>query len=204
MVNPHFEVVLFDLGGVLIQLGGFDAWKEMTGQTDDMEVLRRWLQCPVVRDFERGHCSVDSFVHSMIETHNLPIGPEDFLTLFKNLPVGFFDGAREVVADVIDHVRVGCFSNTNDIHWTTQPCILELHDLFDVHFLSYKMGHVKPDAEAFHYVVSELACEPGAIFFIDDNIINVDAARAFGINAHVAKGPVDARCLLRKHGLINQ
>jgi len=204
MAKHPTEVVLFDLGGVLIRLGGFDVWKEMTGQTDDMEVLRRWLQCPVVRDFERGHTTVDNFVHGMIETHNLPIESEDFLTLFKNLPDGFLDGAREVVADVVDHVRVGCFSNTNDIHWAMQPYSQELHDLFDVYFLSYKMGRVKPDAEAFHYVIEELACEPGAIFFIDDSMINVDAARACGINAHVAKGPVNARRLLGEYELIRE
>jgi FMN phosphatase YigB (HAD superfamily) len=47
-----------------------------------------------------------------------------------------------------------------------------------------------------------LECAPEAIFFIDDNIINVDAARTCGFNAQVAKGPEEARRVLADHGLM--
>ena len=65
-----------------------------------------------------------------------------------------------------------------------------------------KSGHVKPDAEAFHHVAETLECPPGAIFFIDDNIINVDAARTCGFEAHVANGPAEARRIPTHHGLM--
>lgn len=201
-ITTHTEVVLFDVGGVLIRLVGIDAWKEMTGQTDEAEIWRRWLLCSVVQEYERGHCTADQFVSGMIDKYNLDIGPEDFLAAFASWPDGLYDGASELVKDVVDHVRVGCFSNTNDVHWETQICNQEVHELFDVHFLSYKMGHVKPHVSAFQYVMDELGCEPGAIFFIDDNIINVEAARSCGWNAHVTKGPIEAKTVLKEHGLL--
>ena len=37
---------------------------------------------------------------------------------------------------------------------------------------------------------------------IDDNIINVEAARTCGFDAHVAKGPAEARRLVADHGLM--
>jgi putative hydrolase of the HAD superfamily len=195
------EVVLFDVGGILIKMSGIDIWKRLTGLTDEAEVWRRWLHCPVVQAFERGHSSSDEFARGMVETHGLPVGTEEFLDSFRTWPGGLFDGARELVEDVAGHLRKGCFSNTNEVHWT-EPCNQTIHKLFELHFLSYEMGRVKPDAEAFHHVAETLDCAPGAIFFIDDNIINVDAARACGFEAQVAKGPEESRRVLADRGLM--
>ena len=201
MTAHHVEVVLFDVGGILIRMSGIDVWKQLTGETDEAEIWRRWLHCPVVKAFERGHCSIGEFARRMIETHNLPLGEEDFIDSFSSWPGGLFEGARELVNDVAEHLRAGCFSNTNEVHWT-QPCNQVIHNLFELHFLSYEIGHVKPDTQAFHHVAETLECPPEAIFFIDDNIINVDAARSYGFEAHVAKGPGEARRILADHGLM--
>ena len=201
MIADPIEVVLFDVGGILIEMSGVDTWKQLTGLTDEAEVWRRWLHCPVVKTFERGHSSIDEFAQGMVETHRLPVGTEEFLDSFRAWPVGLFDGARELVDDVAGHLRKGCFSNTNEAHWT-EPCNQAIHKLFDLHFLSFEMGHVKPDAEAFRHVAETLDCAPGAIFFIDDNIINVDAARACGFDAQIAKGTEEARQVLTDRGLM--
>ena len=37
--------MLFDLGGVLFHIGHVGAFGEMIGETDDGEVLRRWVTC---------------------------------------------------------------------------------------------------------------------------------------------------------------
>ena len=55
------DVVLFDLGGVLIDFGGVGPMKELAGIASDEEVWRRWLGCRWVRDFERGRCSPEDF-----------------------------------------------------------------------------------------------------------------------------------------------
>jgi putative hydrolase of the HAD superfamily len=201
MTARAIEVVLFDVGGILIRMAGLDVWKRLTGQTDEAEIWRRWLHCPVVKAFERGHCSIDEFARRMIVAHDLPVGAEEFMDSFRAWPGGLLEGARELVEDVTEHVRTGCFSNTNEVHWT-EPCNQVVHNLFELHFLSHEMGYVKPDAEAFHHVTETLECPPGAIFFIDDNIINVDAARTCGLQAHVAKGPEETRRVLADHGLM--
>ena len=131
----------------------------------------------------------------------MPEGEGEFIDSFRTWPDGLLEGARDLVEDVADHLRVGCFSNTNEVHWSV-PCNQVVHTLFDLHFLSHEIGHVKPDAEAYRHVAKTLECPPGAIFFIDDNIINVEAARACGFDAHVAEGPGEARRLLADHGLM--
>ena len=53
-MSAPFDVVLFDLGGVLVDFGGVQAMKELSGITDDDELWHRWLTCRWVREFERG------------------------------------------------------------------------------------------------------------------------------------------------------
>ncbi len=195
------QVLLFDVGGILIELGGVDHWKELTGETDDAEVWRQWLGCQVVKDFESGRTTSTDFAQDMVHKYDLQITPEYFIDAFENWPKGFYEGAQDLVADVNPDIRVGCFSNTNDIHWSI-PLNQSVHALFDLHFLSHEIGHVKPEASAFQYVVDTLDCAPDAIFFVDDNIINVDAARACGFDAHVTKGPAETRQVLSNHGLL--
>ncbi len=63
------------------------------------------------------------------------------------------------------------------------------------------MGLVKPDRDAFDHAVSGLDCRAETILFLDDNTINVDAARAAGLNAEKARGPREARHVIAAYGL---
>lgn len=203
MPKTGIEYVLFDLGGVLVELGGILHWKELSNQQDDEEIWRNWLNCPVVRAFETGRSSTEEFAHDMVKRHGLELSPDEFIEIFAGWPKGLYPEALDLVRGVVDHVQVGCFSNTNELHWTAQHEWNHIQDLFDLHFLSYKTGHAKPDRDAFQHVVEALDCAPEAIFFIDDNIINVDGARASGIDAHVTKGPEAAYQVLAEHGLMS-
>lgn len=57
MATGPVDIVLFDLGGVLIELGGVSALQEMAGIASDDQVWQRWLTSPWVRNFENGRCS---------------------------------------------------------------------------------------------------------------------------------------------------
>ena len=51
-----------------------------------------------------------------------------------------------------------------------------LLDHMSHNFASYKIGFVKPEKEAFAYVLDQLKCEPSEILFFDDHRVNVEAA----------------------------
>ena len=55
------EIVLFDLGGVLIELGGMAEMSVFSREDEESELWRRWLECPWVRRFETGQCDADVF-----------------------------------------------------------------------------------------------------------------------------------------------
>jgi len=196
------DAVLFDLGGVLIRLGGMGDLAMLADQQDEDELWRRWLACPWVRRFERGECDEQAFARGMVETWAMPASPKAFLAAFVSWPKGLLPGARELVAEAGARVRVACLSNTNHVHCERYEAQFGLMTLFDEQYLSHEMGRVKPDREAFEYAVAGLGCEASRVLFLDDNQINVDGARAAGLTAERVVGPAQARRTLERFRLL--
>ena len=195
------DVVLFDLGGVLVELGGMGDLARFAGEHSEEELWRRWLECPWVRRFERGHCDPDDFAQGMVESWSMPVEPTVFLEAFVRWPRGLLPGAREVVDEARAVARVACLSNTNALHAEQSWSATAIGELFPTRFFSHEMGIVKPDREAFDHVLEALALPAERILFLDDNQINVEGARAVGLRAERARGPGEARAALAAHGL---
>jgi putative hydrolase of the HAD superfamily len=115
------------------------------------------------------------------------MSPAAYLEEFRSWPKGVLPGAENLVGEVKSRVPVSCFSNTNALHGQciqTWPLI----SLFDHAFLSFQVGLLKPDQDAFEHVASALGVPPGRILFLDDNQLNIDAALELGFSAIRATG----------------
>ena len=178
-------LVLFDLGGVLIELRGVSPMADLAGIDDESELWRRWLGC---------RCVVDDW--------DLPVGPAEFLDNFASWPVGPFDGAERLVRQTGSTVPVGCLSNTNVLHWEGRAVHWPLMTRFAHRFVSHHMGAVKPDAEAFAHVADALSMPPDRVLLLDDNQLNVDGARAAGLRAERTAGVAGARRALEEAGVL--
>jgi len=104
MAGP-VEMVLCDLGDVLVQLRGVVAMKELAGIVSDADLWCRWLTCPWVRRFESGQCSDEDFAYGMVDAWDLSISPSLFPEEFRSWPVGPLRGAAELVTEVVDKLR---------------------------------------------------------------------------------------------------
>ncbi len=198
---PGIDVVLFDLGGVLIDFSGVDRMRVLAGLDHADEVWRRWLACDWVRAFERGGCSADDFASGVIDDWGLSIEPAELLAEFSGWVGAALPGAEELVAQTRRSRPTGCLSNTNALHWAAWQRWPFLDD-FDHRFLSFQLGAVKPDAELFDAVAERLPVPPGSVLFVDDNQINVDGARSCGFRAERAQGPAEARAVLETYGVL--
>lgn len=195
----RIEVVLFDLGGVLVELSRTDRMAAMAG-LDAGAFMQRWLACPWVRAFDSGRCDVDAFIDGVIETWPLEVGADAFLETFGAWPGGLFPGASELVQAVRQEARVGCLSNTNAYHCERQGREWGLDDGFDETFLSFRTGLLKPDPEAYEHALDVLGSSPERTLFLDDNQVNVDGARAAGLRAELARGLDAVQAALRRYG----
>jgi len=64
------------------------------------------------------------------------------------------------------------------------------------------MGCVKPQRRIFELVLERLPFEAKDIFFVDDNRLNVAAARELGIAAEVARGSSELMTVLQRRGIV--
>jgi len=194
--SPNIEIVLFDLGGVLIDLGGVPPMKTFARIDSDDEMWRRWLTCRWVRSFERGECSPDEFATGVVGDWALEVEPAVFLESFRSWPGGPLPGAVELVADVRASVPIGCLSNTNAMHTENEFAKYEMFDAFDYRFLSYQLGLVKPDRALFDRVAELVPVAPDRVLFLDDNLVNVEGAVEAGFTARHVRGVDQARAAL--------
>lgn len=195
------RVVLFDLGGVLFELGGVADFGRMIGESRPERIWEAWNSNPWVRAFERGKCDRQRFAQGLVDDLRLPLAPDAFLERFASWMIGPFAGAEELVREAAREASVGCVSNTNGVHWPLQAAA-PLVDAFEHVFLSHQLGLVKPDSALFDRVVEATGHPPETILFLDDIESNVAAARAAGIDAYLALGVGGARDVLAMRGIV--
>lgn len=198
------RVVLFDVGGVLVQLSGVAtvlSW--VADRWTPAEVWRRWLLSPAVRAFETGRIDADTFAADLVAELELGVEPALFLDSFSGWPTGLYPGASELVTRIPSHITRALLSNSNALHWPRVIDDFGLGALFEHRFVSHLTGRIKPDRDAFEHVVSSLGCDAASVFFLDDNLMNVEAARATGMQAALVSGVEGAEHALRHAGVLS-
>ena len=203
MNNTDIDVILFDLGGVLIELAGVEKmleWSKGLASTD--ELWRRWLQSEAVRAFETGRIDSDEFAVGVIDEFALPVAPAEFLEAFRGWPRALFPGAHALLAELAPHYRLASVSNTNTMHWARFTGDWSLDQSFHHNFPSHQVGKLKPDAEYFEHVLDAVGAPAARVLFIDDNAINVEAAARLGLVTRRVLGVEGARSAFRELDLL--
>ena len=196
------RAVLLDMGGVLVELGGEQPFLEMIGgDMDADEMWRRWLASPSVRAHETGRLDTPSFAEQAVREFGLSVGPAEFLEHFTGWLHGPFEGAHDLLDELAGRHRTAILTNISAVHWP----IAEAYGLFDKVdrvVASYRIGAIKPDRDFFEIALAELAATaPEAVFF-DDNVVNVEGARACGLEAYIVRGVGETRSRLVELGLL--
>jgi glucose-1-phosphatase len=198
------RVVLFDVGGVLVELSGLAMLLSWLGHRVTGEQLRTfWLTSPIVRSFETGKMQPAAFAEQIITEMSLQVTSEEFLTELYIRSPRILPGAIELVHSVPRNYVRATLCNTNALQW---PSLIEQRDLvgaFDHHFASHVTGKIKPDEEAFQHVLATLDCKGPETLFLDDSHLNVAAAKRVGMTAFQVHGPVEAQKALRNAEVLN-
>jgi putative hydrolase of the HAD superfamily len=197
-----FDVLLFDLGGVLIDFAGFrELGRILPAGVDRAEVRRRWIGSPMVQRFERAEISPQEFASGVIQELRLELSTDQFLAALVDWARGPYPGARSLLERIPDTYRLACLSNSNELHTPLHRRSME--PLFDRYYFSDEIGLVKPEREIFEYVISDLKMAPNRIAFFDDTPINVEGARQAGMNAFETDGIDELESRLHSIGILN-
>ena len=203
MTADRIDLVLFDLGGVLIRPGGVASMRALSGIETDEALWSRWLSCRWVQRFEAGRCTPEEFAAGVVADWELDAGagriPRGVRGLARSPRSRVHWNSSEAVQA---RVPAGFLSNMNSFQWAANYEGIPLTDAFAFRFLSFELGLVKPDAAVFEAVAARLPVPRHQVFFLDDNAVNVDAAAATGFAARHVRGVQAAREALVETGVL--
>ena len=201
-MNYHISSILFDVGGVLIQLDGVAALsKLLTNQHTRDEIQRLWAASPSVIAHETGKISARDFAIGAVEDLKLNVTPAEFLADFETWASRLFPGAFELLEALPRGLTLAALSNTSAIHWE-RISSLGLAEKFDRTLLSHEIGHLKPDVEPFQIALDILGFPPDEIIFLDDNSHNIETSLSMGFRAHQVTSALQARDVLLNYGVV--
>ena len=199
--ESNIDAVLFDWGGVITVPPG-PIVEKLYRQIDvDQDQLR--LRRKAYRDddpdsqfarLERGELSLEAYL--TWSRQDLPGAetiwdPESAHFLFRHLTV---------VPEVVERIYqlkergflIGLLTNNIAEAWPTVNDGLPIDDLFDVVINSAFVGMRKPEHRIYMHALEKLGVRAEHAVFLDDNRVNLEAARACGLNIVEVQQPVAA------------
>jgi len=193
------RVLLFDLGGVIVDFRGGEGLHALVGDRHSLEFCAdRWWRLPELDLLERGALAPDLFADAFIREWRLDIDRAAFIGEFRGWVRGVYDGVPALLDALRPKARLACLSNVNPVHW--DRCVeLGVDRLFERRFLSHEMRLRKPEGEIYRAVADALGAAPREIFFFDDVAANVEAARAADMRAALVENN-DVRAALSAVG----
>ena len=186
------ELLLFDLGGVLIDIdyqASEDAFIEL-GVSDFKGRYTQFQQNELFDLFETGQISAQHFINKLLPFTKKGTSPNQIVhawnAMIKSFPA---KKVSNLIACAQRH-RIALLSNTNELHmvevkkeWMKASSIL-FESLFEQVFLSHEIKQRKPDVETFLWVCSQLNVVPEKVLFVDDSPQHILGAQEAGLQTY--------------------
>jgi len=196
------DLLLFDLGGVLINFSGVAGIQPLLPEPMDAAATHtRFVESPTLRKFEIGALSAAEFGHAFVQEWELRASAEEFLAAFRGWSQGFLPGATDLLGQLQRHHRLAALSNSNPLHWD-RNADLGVPGWFEAVFSSHQLGHHKPAPESYLTALVALGVAPNHVTFFDDSPANVAGARAVGIRSYQVNGVAELSSCLQSLGLL--
>jgi HAD superfamily hydrolase (TIGR01509 family) len=197
-------VLLFDLGGVLVEYSGVqDVRPLLPVETSESEIRERWSRCPHTEAFCLGQLSRQEFGERFVRDWGIDLPPERFLQEFRSWSRRLLPGAAELLRSLRSQFRLAALSNSNELHWERNSRDLGVTDLFEMAISSHQVGCCKPGPAIYLEALDRLKVSPDAVMFFDDVSANVDAASDLGMRAFRVDGVEGVRERLAREGLFS-
>ena len=186
----HIDTVIFDFGGVLINLDyalTIDRFKALG--IDDFESLySQASQSNLFDDLETGKISQQRFINGLLDF--LPPGttPNKVVSAWNAMILDVPESSIDLLLKLRGKYRLFMLSNTNEIHiskayaeWA-KTSSHSPSDLFEKVYLSHTLGMRKPHPSTFQHVCNEQGLTPSKTLFIDDSLQHIEGAKKIGLN----------------------
>jgi 2-haloacid dehalogenase len=192
--------VVFDIGGVLLNLRYEPFIRYLAGAGIDMHDLPGWLTRVDLAGHERGEHGGEALLARIAALASTPLDLQDMHARWLDM----FDRCNEMIElaqGLMSDYRVYLLSNVGDLHWSHIQRTYGLDGLVHGVCASFRVGAVKPEPKIYREAEAMFGLEPAATVFIDDLVPNVEGARACGWHAIHHRAPAMTRAELRALGV---
>ncbi len=205
-VHPEIEVILFDVGGVLLT-NGWDHLERAAVyghfQLDASAQAEIEARHPDPYDaWERDTISPDAYLDQVIFFKPRPFSREEFVRVMKQASQPIPDSARGTLEALAasNHQRfqrmLGLLNNESRLLHEYRMETYGLSGLFQVQFSSCYLGLRKPDQAIYRRALDILGLPGERVLFLDDRAGNVAAAMHSGMRAIQFTGEASLRASL--------
>ncbi len=186
-----FKTVIFDLGGVVININtqqSFTAFARLADLTE--QEVQALASHPAFEQHERGLVSDEVFRNTIRAFTASELTDEAIDQAWNAMLLNIPPERLNLMAELRSRYHTLVLSNTNNIHVQSfNRAINEISGRKGIHefvhkvYYSHEMGKRKPNPEIFDQVIHQEKIRPEQTLFLDDKLENVNAAKQMGLQA---------------------
>jgi 2-haloacid dehalogenase len=205
MTKTARDVVVFDLGGVLIDWDPRHLYRKLFA--GDEAAMEHFLATVCTHEWNRRQDAGRTFAEGarLLKTEHPDKADliDAYCARFNEMMPGPIAGSVEILAE-LKALGTPLYCLTNFSAETYPPTFERFEFLrwFRGVLVSGAVGVIKPDPGIFELLLERFAIDPKRAVYIDDVAANVDAARPFGIHAIHFKTPTALRAEIAELGLL--
>jgi len=209
-MNNNIEAIIFDLGGVIINIDFEITQKEFAKlrMENPEKYFGIYNQTGFFDKLDKGEIGEKEFFKEISNLLPETISNNAIEKAWNAMILDFPRRRIEMLKDLRKNYKIFLLTNTNIIHYyyyseklkDIYQCSLE--SLFDKVYLSFKMGMRKPDPEIFLTILQENSLAPNKTMFVDDTLIHIKQAEALGIYSYLMQKDEDVTKLFVNGKLI--
>lgn len=199
MTMKHIDAIIFDLGGVLINLDyqlTIDAFRNLGADPEQLKYSQA-SQTNLFDDFETGQISSQAFINTIKNHVPAEVTPNQIVAAWNAMILDFPIEKLALLERLTAEKRIFLLSNTNDIHIQKVNRALAkvsektLDNYFEKVYLSQEIKMRKPHPEIFEFVCKDADLEPSKTLFIDDSEQHILGAKSIGLHTIHLTNPND-------------
>lgn len=194
------EAIVFDMGGVFFKKSVPLRARVFERYHVSEEWLEEVQQMPSYTVYKDGQMSQQDFISQVDALLAPKVGSAH--DVFRDLSFAheLNEGLVGIVHRLRSRYRIAVLSNS-DSFLEKRLIYFGVWDLFEFVINSYRIRLRKPDPRIFQHLLLRIGLAPDKILFIDDKVVNVNAARALNIRGHVFSDNVELIRYLAQAGI---
>lgn len=199
MVSPAIKNLLFDLGGVIINIEPIRVAQALAGfSSKDLSFIRQEIEEQrVFQNYEIGKWDDTHFRQAINHIIEANLTDAQIDEIWNSMLLDIPPERISLLQSLRKRYTLFLLSNTNAIHIKAVNSILQqssgianLEALFSKTYYSHQIKLAKPSVAVYEYILHDSKLLPQETLFIDDNFDNINGAKLSGMHTVHIQTPI--------------